>query len=463
MFRTACILLLCLPAATAAQSQPHVTLELAVGLTQGTLISNACVSRLPPMRRYEFILHRGLNIRSIRDETGKMLRYEGYEGGRFVGEGVVYTVVDSVASAGSLCVEYMGAFPVYAVESGDFNTHDYKGFIAFNGRTVRAAEQSKWYPILYDSVRGTRAYEAVTYQATVQCSECARIYLNGDAPRDGSTAEFASSRPVQLLLFAGDFTVDRLPGLTVLNATQYDVPRQSVERLAAVVDSIRGFYEQWLGIPYGQPLVFLQHTIIENSPKRRWGFVTYPTIALSNDGVAAFVDADHGAVASFVWPYLGHEMAHYYFGTLNTGQGPYFWFLVESLAEYLALQTVRQFQGDSAFDARLAEYSRNASTDTLSVPFDQISRPEQIHDRYRYQYGPLLMVALEERVGIDAMRGLLGAMVQRPEQVWDYVAIRNTMIDAGVSAAAWQEFEESCIRPAFADGCLARYTNAQRE
>ena len=58
---------------------------------------------------------------------------------------------------------------------------------------------------------------------------------------------------------------------------------------------------------------------------------------------------------------------------------------------------------------------------------------------------------------------LLGAMVLQTERVWDYVALRNTLIDAGVSAAAWQEFEESCIRPAFADGCLARYTNAQRE
>jgi hypothetical protein len=449
--------LLALPGALTAQVQPHITFRLEVNLSAGSLGSRACLTRLPAHRRYAFILHRGLNIKSIRNGAGRLLRYQGYENGRFVGEGVVYTVMDSVAATDSLCIEYGGAYPVYAVDRQDFSTQDYKGFIAFNGRTVRAAEQSKWYPILYDAARGARAYEAVTYDGTVRCPDCKAIYVNGDEPRAGPEAQFRSPRAVALLLFAGDFDTKRQGGLTLLNATRYQVAPRSLERLAAVVDSIRAYYERWLSVPYGQPLVFLQHTITEDNARRRWGFVTYPTIAFSNDGFAGFVNDTTGAIAPFVWPYLGHEMAHYYFGTLIPGQGPYYWFLIESLAEYLGLQTLRQFQGDSAFRARIGPYARRALADTTSVSFDRITSADQLHDRYRYEYAPLLLVALEESIGAQAMRTLLGALLGEPGRAWDYAQLRAAALAAGVPAAAWQEFEERCVRPSFARGCLAKY------
>jgi hypothetical protein len=43
---------------------------------------------------------------------------------------------------------------------------DFKGIIAFNGKTLRAAEQSKWYPVLYDAAND-RLIEAYTYSITV--------------------------------------------------------------------------------------------------------------------------------------------------------------------------------------------------------------------------------------------------------------------------------------------------------
>jgi len=441
----------------AAQEPLHLTLRVDVTLERGSLASRACLSQLPPSSRYAFILHRGLNIKSIRDGAGTLRRYAGYEGGTFIGEGVLYTVLDTIAPGDSLCVEYVGAFPVYAVERGDFSTPDYKGFIAFNGRTVRAAEQSKWYPILYDSTRGTRAFESVTYDAVVRCSDCRGIYLNGDEPKAGPEAEFRSDLPVPLLLFAGEFRTERLGSLIVINATPHDLSRRGAEMLAGVVDSIRGYYESWLGIPYGPRLVFLQHTITENNPRRHWGFVTYPTVAFSNEGFAAFVDDAGGSVSPFLWPYLGHEMAHYYFGTLLKGRGPYFWLLVESLAEYLSLQIVRHFQGDSAFRARIAPYAGHAVTDTVSVRFDEIAAAGQIHDRYRYEYGPLLMVALDEAVGTDAMRELLASLLRQPDRLWDYASIRDAALAAGVTPDIWQRFEVSCIRPSFESGCLSRY------
>lgn len=454
-------LLLSLGTTLTAQDPPHLSLRLDITMATGSLASRACLTRLPTMHRYELILHRGLNIKSIRTGAGRLRRYAGYESGRFVGEGVVYTVRDSIAPSDSLCVEYVGAFPVYDVSRGDFSIPDYKGFIAFNGRTVRAAEQAKWYPILYDSLRGARAYEAVTYTASVRCTDCTHIYLNGDEPKAGPQAEFRSDTPVAMLLFAGDFLTERRPGLVVINGTPHTITRRTMERLAGVVDSVRRFYEQWLGIPYGERLVFLQHTITENNPRRHWGFVTFPTIAFSNDGIAAFVNDTTGAVVPFVWGYLGHEMAHYYFGTVVKPHGPYLWFLGESLAEYLALHTVRRFQGDSAFGARIARFARNAMADSTSVPFHRITAAGQLHDRYRYEYGPLLLVALEEAAGAEPMRKLLASILRQPDRTWDYPAIRDAALAAGVSQDAWRRFETTCVEPPFATGCLSRYASRQ--
>jgi hypothetical protein len=460
--RCSCLFLFGLATTVPAQNPPHLALQLDVTIASGGIAARACLSRLPARSRHQFILHRGLNVKSVRDSSGDPLRYTGHVGGRFIGEGIVYTVVDSVAPGGLLCVEYVGAFPVYAVDRGDYSTdNDHKGAIAFNGRTVRAAEQSKWYPIPYDSARGTGSY-VMTYRATVRCADCRAIYLNGDGPKPGPSADFASERPVPMLVFAGDFETESLPGLTFINATPHAISRRAVEILAGVVDSVRGYHEQLLGTPYGPDVVFLQHTITEDNPGRHWGFVTFPTIAFSNRGFSVFVDDTAGAFAPMLWPYLGHEMAHYYFGTLVRGSGPYFWFLIESLAEYVGLLTVRRFQGDAAFLARIRPYAQHARSDTTSVPFDRITSAEQMHDRYRYEYGPLLMVALEEAAGDGAVRGLLQSILREPHRDWDYATIRAAVLEAGVPLATWQQFESRCIRPSFATGCIAEYATREQ-
>ena len=100
---------------------------------------------------------------------------------------------------------------------------------------------------------------------------------------------------------------------------------------------------------------------------------------------------------------------------------------------------------------------RHASADTTSVPFDRIASAGQIHARYRYEYAPLLMVALEEFIGTDAMRLLLAALLREPDRAWDYAMMRETALAIGVSAARWEEFHARCVQPAFARGCLSIY------
>jgi hypothetical protein len=446
----------------AAQSTPHLSMTLRVERRAGVLDARACLSRLPAGARANFLLHRGLNVRSVRDGSGRRLRLAGDYNAHLVGEGVAYTLRDSVTAGDSLCVEYGGAFPVYLLERDDFGDGDYKGRIAFTARTVRAAEQAKWYPIPYDSTVGPNAHQSVTFRADVRCDDCRDIYLNGDEPKSGPRATFASATPVPMLMFAGEFETARLPGLIVVNGTEFALDRRALERLAGATNEIRTFYESWLRVPYGAPLVFIQHTLTEDSPRRRWGFASYPTIAFSNDGVAAFVDSA-GTVAPFAWGYLGHEMGHYYFGTKLVPHGPYRWFLLESTAEYLSLQAIRHFEGDSAFRARISGFARAAAADTSSRTFDRIERAEQVHERYRYELGPLLLVALEERVGVEPMRRLLARLVEERGRGWDYGSLREAVLASGVTQEAWQRFEVECVRPRFADGCLARRSPGGRE
>jgi hypothetical protein len=96
----------------------------------------------------------GLNVEAVTDAEERALVFGGFYGGRMIGEGLLYTVVEPPEEIESLCVRYTGAYPVYRVDEGEGSTHDFKGVIAFNGRTLRATEQSKWYPVLYDPSTG---------------------------------------------------------------------------------------------------------------------------------------------------------------------------------------------------------------------------------------------------------------------------------------------------------------------
>jgi hypothetical protein len=445
----------CVGMSAHAQSSPHLQVEMRIQRGAGTLSARACLFRIPDGARTEFLLHRGLNVRSVRDGSGARRRVSGEYDGRFVGEGIVYTLRDAVAASDTLCVEYGGAYPVYSLVDDDFGDGDFKGRIAFADRTVRAAEQAKWYPIPYDSTLGPTAHQGVTFRASIRCDDCAAIYLNGDAAKPGPQAIFASTMPVPMLLFAGEFTTEHAAGLTVINGTRRPLPPGAVARLAATTEEIRRFLESWMRVPYRGSPVFIQHTLTEDSPRRRWGFATFPTIAFSNDGVGAFVDST-GATVPFAWGYLGHEMAHHYFGGVLLPNGPYKWFLTESTAEYLGLQVIRRFVGDSAYRARVATFMRAAAADSMSPRFDRIGSANEIDERYRYQFGPLLLVALEERVGSEPLQRFLASLLRDRHRRWDYPAFREALLAAGVPPTVLQDFEEACVRPRFSDSCLAR-------
>lgn len=150
------------PGAASAQT-PHLSGTVDVDMGRGILAGSMCISDFPLQDSLRFVLHTGLNIESIRDVHGRSLGYSGYEDGRIVGEGMEYTVQDTVQALRSFCVRYIGAFPIYDKRDKVYHS---KALIAFDGETIRATEESKWYPVLYDP-KADWLYENVSYRLRV--------------------------------------------------------------------------------------------------------------------------------------------------------------------------------------------------------------------------------------------------------------------------------------------------------
>jgi hypothetical protein len=71
------------------------------------------------------------------------------------------------------------------------------------------------------------------------------------------------------------------------------------------------------------------------------------------------------------------------------------------------------------------------------------------------------MVALEEAIGRAAMRDILTSILRQPTRNWDYPAIRDAALAAGVTDDTWRQFETRCVLPPFANGCLSGYVSRE--
>jgi len=432
---------------------PHLTGKVSINLKRGILSANMCLARLPKTQ-VSFVLNHGFNVKSVRNGRGDLLDYRGYYDGHAVGEGLEYTLSDPLGEAGILCVTYTGAFPDYGTARNDF---DFKGMIAFDGRTLRATEQSKWYPILYDA-KSDHLAAGVSYQLSIDCPDCAAAYVNGDQPRRGKQTQFASAAPCPLFLFAGDFTFSEVEGVTYINGT---VTPQTAKVIGTTVKNIMRFYEGFFGVPYqGTPTFLTFESIDRHRPagKNTLTFASYPTIAF--DGLIPFdslVDTVDGkaVLKELPWHTIAHELAHYYFGTLLVPTGNYHWFYVESTAEYMALIGVRHFLGDTVYRRWVDSYSSRVSRISDVVSLDRVSG-EHMDSGNWYFYWPLLLLSLEKEAGIKRMRSIMATILKaRPDQALDYGFLRQAAMASGLPENDWQRFEQRCVHTTSIDTCVS--------
>lgn len=441
-------------AAQDAASVPRITGWIETDPATGFLAGDICIAARPSALNGTILLHRGLNIRGVRNAvTGEALAFDGYYDARNVGDATPYQVA-SGGTAQGVCVTYVGAFPVVRVDAGERTTDDWKGAIAFDGKTVRAADQTRFYPTLRDAA-GVE-HSQVAYDVEVRCMGCKAIFWNGSAPVAGDHARFTSDRPRALMLYAGDLPFSTIDGVHFVGA---EVSADTAAFVGTSFAAIAQVHETYLGVPMEDHPSLMSFAALGGRASRKlgvntWGFATWPTIA--SDGRLAFDaliprEAD-GSLSAGRQRYFAHEMAHHYFGTRYAPRGPLRWFMMESTAEFLAARAIRTLRGEAAYQGLLAGYARDAPATV--VPLNGVTEVSQIGGDYRYALGPLLLIALERRVGEEPLRRALSAFItEPPSDEIDYARFRDRLIAAGATEASLGVFEAACLKPALDETC----------
>ncbi len=424
----------------AQAATPLTTGSVRLDIASGRVEGDVCVSARPAESMGSFVLNAGLNVARVTDGDGAPLDFKGWYDPGVDGEARVYTVAKPPAT---LCVQYVGAFPVYARHDAPT---DFKGLIAFNGDSARFTEQSAWLPQAFDPKARVRSSES-RYDLQVDCAGCRFLYLNGSPAIEGAQGRFHSEKARPILLFGGSGPITCTAQVTILNET---LPTAKVDALSSTVQKIADVHSRYMGVPLADRPTFLRMVTLNQIERDRegseWGFATWPTIAMSGSiGNVADSLLTGGEKAERRVQYIAHEMGHYYFGTLNRPQGPYFWVLLESSAEFLSIKALREISGDAAADRHIARLqSAIDKTDKPLPAFDAIDGSSDLGELYRYGYGPLLLISLEKQVGEVKMQAFMRGLLAAPSPR-NWVELQAIALKTGIDAKAWEHWRASCV------------------
>ena len=427
--------------AKAQQNTPHVSGKVNITMANGLIECNLHLSNLPGLgKQYKILLNRGFNIRLLKDDTGKVLQYDGIYSNKLQGEATAYipsvTGADTLKLPSSLNISYIGAFPIF---KDTLNSFDYKGYIALNGKTLRAAEQSKWYPVIYD-IKNDKQIIDVTYDITVECKDCTTLYINGSAAQAGPVATFRSDKPRQLLLFTGDYTMKSQSNTSFLNANLTDEEASVFDQN---ITSIKSFYSKYLNVPYGEKIVFLQHNAVASFPGHTWGFVTFPTIAIAGTTLKSKLNlSSHLFKDTSNYSFYAHELGHYYYGQLLQSNSTLKMFFLESMAEFLSIKAT-EAKYDKTFTIRYINKRRQMMNDKHIVPLSQITNPDELDNNYRYDYAPLLLLAMEKRFGEDKVKLFCRQALNNTQQTTDYNYFLKLVKLAGITDGDWKKYSRN--------------------
>ncbi len=132
--------------------------------------------------------------------------------------------------------------------------------------------------------------------------------------------------------------------------------------------------------------------------------------------------------------YFAHELAHYYAGTYFKPNSTLFWFWLEGLSDYLALQAARALLGDGEYRRILADYMEQTGTFT-PVVLSRVQSANEINTTYRYNYAPLLLTAIEQQLGSEKMWHWLKTVLAADTPATDFSFFKASLLQAGVPQA----------------------------
>ncbi|EGV44344.1 hypothetical protein BZARG_833 [Bizionia argentinensis JUB59] len=422
-------------------SQPHITGTVTLDIEKGFIHCDFTLSNLPKLSKYKILLNHGMNIKYFKNNEDQVISYNGYYDGKTNGEGLEYYFVneqnEQIELNNKFKIEYSGAYPVY---KDSLNGFDFKGYIAINDKTLRATEQSKWYPIIYD-VQNDRLLTNYTYKITVNTiNKPQSVFLNGTQPKKGIKTLFSSTKSVPLFLFAGDFDFSSTSGNYLINA---DVSENTAEKIFDNIESIKEYYENLLEINFNDQIYIINHNAVKALKNNDWGFNSYPAFGFSNLDFNELL-AENNKFKENHYKFFAHELAHNYFGN-NVNSGVLSWFWLEATAEYLSLVVLEDYTNKENV-AEYYEYYINTIENKNFIPLANITDNKQIDSEYRYILGPLIFKAFEISFGkektIETLKSLL---VLSENQKLTINSWEKSATQSGISKEAFIHFKDTFL------------------
>lgn len=417
---------------------PHIEGTVFVDINTGLFRCDLTISNLTSIEDYSILIHKGMNVKHFLDSKENSL---GYDGSRLKGEAIQYVVGDSkgiMNLPNTFKVSYVGAFPKY---DGSYNTFDFKGFIAINDKTIRATEQTKWYPVIYD-VKRDKLLNSYTYNLEIEVVGGKSIFINGSAPQKTSKGIFTSKKAVPLLLFAGDYDFVSEKGNYILNG---NVSKKNAAQVFKNVRVVQSFLEEKLDRTFVDKIYLIQHTAVNKRKEgSNWGFNTYPTFAFTGENYFSSIVNKKGAFSNGNFRYFGHEFGHNYFGN-NVQSGKLFWFWLESFPEYLSF-TFAEEVGGKEFYKEVIESKLKSVSNKKYIPLSEVTEASQINGSYRYNMAPLVLLSFDYKFGRETTYEVLKKLLTYAEdETLTLEHFKKAALKSGVSISLYQKFEKKFI------------------
>ncbi len=406
---------------------PTLSGTVQVSINEGTIDCDLTLYDIPELKEYEILINSGFNLNVIRtDENEFNYPYSKKYDKEISEESFLYSISNEKGKLlpNKLRFIYSGKFPVKKDTTFLQGSKDWNGNIAFNGKSLRMAGATNWYPVLYD-IEMDKRYNEIKYNINIVCEDCKTLYINGNPPLYSTNSNFKSDYPTDLLLFIGNYDFKEYNKIYYLNP---DLTNDEIKNFSELVQKFKTYYSKNVKIPYEADYNFIQTT---PTFKKNGGFlfVSYPTITNVGSGkygLKSLVTYD------YTKPLVAHELAHYYFGAgyrqFNSEIGNV---IQESFSEYISAQAVKEILGQKIYDNKIDNITSRfkKESDKVYKPISNIGNYSDFGNYYAYAYNyfPTILLAIEKEVGQTKMFEWVNNLLITKANFTDFLFLKSTL------------------------------------
>lgn len=275
-------------------------------------------------------------------------------------------------------------------ETSDKLRYDNKKTIAFKNNVFRASEDAHWVPNIIADEATEHFY---IYDLKIEDDPNSTIYLDGKIPYSNS-AHFVSDKPQKpVLLVSGDLSYFTDDNFLVIN-----LEKQHKGNFLGKAERILKYYT----------------TLLQRETNEKFSFIFLKT---DNPYWGGFVSGE--SIIFFksnnIESTLAHELAHFYSSRNTNPTGSFYWLIMESLPEYLALKYSINNNNSEHIQERYQILRQTTPTNGIFsslfkprdenefVRLDRVRKQNDIGPRSRYNVVPFQLLAIEKIIGEEKM------------------------------------------------------------